>query len=284
LPGQNRGNLNCKHASAQHSPSATQSLIHLRSHTLFLVEIFVTSLQRSDNMLGVLRRPCNGTAWHHYHRPQLTQPWMCQMSFARWRSTPTKPAPWRTEHEPDHEPCSSIPVIRPKFLYSKAGRARIAQVDETDTRKQERLWAELKRAETQLPKTNDIPQRKRALERMYADLVVLNARSQVHSSDHMRELCETSNSIAFRRWQRERRRRDTTWLLARARSARLWIFAPMQDVSVFSRISRLLRFVGLLPYFLIAGFVTCTGPISRWHDRWHAKLHAWSQEKDKKGK
>jgi hypothetical protein len=113
---------------------------------------------------------------------------------------------------------------------------------------------------------------------MYADLVVLNERSQVHSSDHMRQLCETSNSIAFRRWQRERRRRDTTWLLARARSARLWIFAPMQDVSVFSRISRLLRFVGLLPNFFVAGCVTCTGPISRWHDRCHAKLHAWSQE------
>jgi hypothetical protein len=124
---------------------------------------------------------------------------------------------------------------------------------------------------------------------MYADMVVLNARSQVHSSDHMRQLCETSDSHAFRRWQRERWRRDATWFLARARSVRLWIFAPRQDVSVFSRVSRLLRFVGLLPCFLMARFLTSTGPISRWLDRGRAKVHAWSQEEysdpeDKKGK
>jgi hypothetical protein len=240
-------------------------------------------------MLGVLGRPCNGTAWHHYHRPQLTQQWMCQMSFSRWRSTPTKPAPRKTEDEPDPETCIPVPVIRPKFLYSKDGRARVAQVEETDKRKQERLWAEPKRAEAQLPRTNDIPQRRHELERMYADMVVLNARSQVHSSDHMRQLCETSDSHAFRRWQRERWRRDATWFLARARSVRLWIFAPRQDVSVFSRVSRLLRFVGLLPCFLMARFLTSTGPISRWLDRGRAKVHAWSQEEysdpeDKKGK
>jgi hypothetical protein len=213
-------------------------------------------------MLGLLRpgRMRSSTSWHHY-RPQIAQQWVYQMPFAKWRSTPTKRATRKQEDGPD--PGFRLPTFRPSILYSEKGRAFLAEIEEDDKQRQEKLWAALKRAEAQLPLTNDIPQRRRALDRIYADLVADNASSLATSSDHFRRVFQASDPRVLVRLMEETRRLENARFLARARAARLWVFAPMQDVGVFRRLGRLLFFVGSLPFFLALRLMTTTAPLLR---------------------
>lgn len=61
-------------------------------------------------------------------------------------------------------------VLNPSWLHGNPDSALHTHAEKARARHQEKLWEDVKRAESQLSIT-DVPQRKRALERIYADLL-----------------------------------------------------------------------------------------------------------------
>ena len=91
------------------------------------------------------------------------------------------------EKEDELDPKYRLPVIRPPFLFDEKRRKMSSDVEDHLNREREKLWAQVKRAEAQLP-MNDIPQRRRALDRIYADLVATNALNGVVARENIRHL------------------------------------------------------------------------------------------------
>lgn len=114
---------------------------------------------------------------------------------------------------------------------------------------------------------NDIPQRRRALDRIYADLVATNALNGIISNESIQRLFERTDPRGIVRWIEDERQKHRMFFQSQARSARLWIFAPVEEVRVLSRLGSVLWFVGLMPVFLLGSLMTAPLPVVRWASR-----------------
>ena len=143
-----------------------------------------------------------------------------------------------------------IPARRSFFLHSKTGRAIAACAEQTRVEKHEKLWDKVKRAEARLSIT-DVPQRRRALDRIYADLVAENAYNLTTTFDHLRNIHSATDQRKVIRMHEEEVQRARSFHAAKWRSVSLYLFAPLGDVGLFSRLGKLLGYVGHFPVFLL---------------------------------
>jgi hypothetical protein len=144
-----------------------------------------------------------------------------------------------------------IPARRSFFLDSKTGRAIATRAEQFRTMQHEQLWEKVKRAEKQLSiSMTDVPRRKRALERIYADLVATNARNLTLSIGCFRKLAAATDQREMVSLMEQEVERQQAYHEAKWRSVKLYLFAPPGDVSFFRRLGKLLGYVGTFPMFL----------------------------------
>lgn len=233
-------------------------------------------------MSELFRRSCAGVTLLHL-RPRTSQQSMQPVSFTVCRQSMSTKQHKGPQKEDELDPRLRLPVIRPSFLYSQKGRADCALIEERYSRRRQKLWADLKRAEAELP-AGDVLQRRRALERIYADLVVANALGLLFSSNRVRQFCEETDPRGFIRWWEEERELQKTLFLARVRSANLWICAPMNDVGLLRRLGRLISFIVSLPLFVGGRLLTAQLPFLRWAHRRNVHYAALSKSQSTKPK
>lgn len=162
----------------------------------------------------------------------------------------------KSEEEEELDRLMRIPARRSFLFHSKTGRAMAAHGDQVRTMRQEQQWEKVKRAEKQLSiSMTDVPQRKRALERIYADLVAENAFHLTSSLTSLREIHSVTDQRELIRLHEEEVQRDKAWREAKWRSVSLYPFAPLGDVGFFRRLAKLLGYVGNFPIFLLDKFM-----------------------------
>ena len=205
-------------------------------------------------------------ARQHQLQPGALQHTMCFPGLQSWRLMATK----RQNPEEDEEldRLMRIPAQRSFFLHSKRGRAIADRAERSRAQRHEALWAKVQRAEAQLSiSMTDIPKRKRALERIYADLVAENAYNLTSSINSLREMYSATDQRDLIRLLEEEARRTKAYQEAKWRSVSLYLFAPPGDVGFLRRLGKLLGFIGLIPLFLLDNFMAVAVFFARkYHD------------------
>jgi hypothetical protein len=226
-------------------------LLHSLSITVYICEI-ATPLY--GNMASQFRPLCPRMARHNQLQPEALQQTIHFLMPQSRRSMATKKE--KTEEDEELDLLMSIPARRSFLLHSKTGRAMAAHGDQVRTMRQEQQWEKVKRAEKQLSiSMTDVPQRKRALERIFADSVAENAFHLTSSLTSLREINSVTDQRELIRLHEEEVQRDKAWREARWRAVSLYLFAPPGDVGFFRRLGKLLGYAGNFPIFLLDKFM-----------------------------
>lgn len=187
-------------------------------------------LRANGNMLQFLRRSFIRVPPQRELQPRAFQQLTLPPSSQLRRSVDTKPDD--SKKKENNEAKLRTSLRRPSGKY--AGFCRKMDV-ENHERRQQKLWAQVKRAEAQLPLGN-VPRRKPALERIYADMFAQNTRSLYLSADHVLSILLVRDLRGFFLWYEEDWELAWANFPAQARSAELWILAPTQEVGVLLRL------------------------------------------------
>jgi hypothetical protein len=198
-----------------------------------------------------LFRPSYPSVARQYHLQPIPLQQMMRMQKARVRrSMATKRDDPEKGEYPDPSPS-------PSGLFERLDRATAAYTKQYHNEKVGRMSGDIKRAEAQLL-VKDMPQRRRALDRMYADLAAEQAWYLVASDDLTRRM-HPGTDMSMRelvRLYEEQCRRAPSYYKAKTRSISLWLFAPLGDVGLLRRLASLLGYIGQLPRFLLCKLYT----------------------------
>jgi len=156
-------------------------------------------------------------------------------------------------HDPEKE--ERVAAERPSWLFSKAGREQLVEAEQRQDRRQEKLWADIKRAEAQVFGI-ETPRERRALDRMYADFVAGNALSLVGSADTMRAFYLETHRGKRICLIEEHLQQGKAFHEAKSRSLSLWLRAPLGDVGLFRRFEKVLGYMIYLPMFVLGKMCT----------------------------
>lgn len=166
-----------------------------------------------------------------------------------------------------------FPIILP---LSRARKERVQSAEDAEQRhrKREELpWARVRHAQAQLPKDQDTPQRRRALDRIHSDLMHGNALLDYLASFRTWKLREGArytgpvcwvDTHKLERFLAEQQRAAGVFFWAQVRSTSLWLFAPLGDGRFFRRLYKLSEMAVAIPLLLL---VHC-GPVNLRVWRW----------------